>query len=200
MAQKEPVNLRSYKKKMLLDRNSFRRFLTRIEKNLPRGLEANKPALENRVWQDIDCLNCANCCKSMTPTFTATDMKRISAHLGMPEEDFKKKWLYKERNSGDWMNKKQPCQFLDLKTNMCSIYEVRPLDCAGFPHLQKPLKDYMHVHKQNVELCPATHKMVEKMKQWAEGELIITPLEKEQAQARSKHKEDMSMNSGPVTY
>ncbi|MBL0270530.1 MAG: YkgJ family cysteine cluster protein [Chitinophagaceae bacterium] len=200
MAQKEPVNLRSYKKKMLLDRNSFRRFLTRIEKNPIRGLEPVTPALEKRVWEDIDCLNCANCCKTMTPTFTPADMKRISAHLGMTEEDFKKKWLYKERSSGDWMNKKEPCQFLDTKTNMCNIYEVRPADCAGFPHLQKKLKDFIHIHKQNVEYCPATHKMVEKMKQWESGELIITPVEKEKALARSKRKEDMSMNSGPVTY
>jgi Fe-S-cluster containining protein len=136
----------------------------------------------------------------MTPTFTPTDMKRIAAHLDMTEEDFKKKWLYKERNSGDWMNKKQPCQFLDTKTNMCSIYEVRPVDCAGFPHLQKKLKDFVHIHKQNVEYCPATHKMVEKMKQWESGELIITAVEKDKALARSKRKEDMSMNSGPVTY
>lgn len=25
------------------------------------------------------------------------------------------------------------------------------------------MKDYVHVHKQNVEYCPATYKMVEKM-------------------------------------
>jgi hypothetical protein len=63
------------------------------------------------------------------------------------------------------MNVKQPCQFLDLKTNMCSIYEVRPADCAGFPHLsKKKAVDYMHVHKQNIEYCPATFKMVEKLK------------------------------------
>jgi Fe-S-cluster containining protein len=65
---------------------------------------------------------------------------------------------------GDWMNVKQPCQFLDLKSNMCSIYSVRPLDCAGFPHLtRKKMKDYVHVHHQNVTYCPATYKMVEKM-------------------------------------
>jgi len=41
---------------------------------------------------------------------------------------------------------------------------VRPADCAGFPHLvKKPLKDYMHVHKQNIEYCPATMLFVEKM-------------------------------------
>jgi Fe-S-cluster containining protein len=52
---------------------------------------------------------------------------------------------------------------------MCSIYEVRPADCSGFPHLAKrKMTEYMHVHKQNVDLCPATYKMVEKMQAWAE--------------------------------
>ena len=27
----------------------------------------------------------------------------------------------------------------------------------------KRMKDYAHVHKQNIEYCPATYKMVEKM-------------------------------------
>lgn len=37
-------------------------------------------------------------------------------------------------------------------------------DCSGFPHLtKKKMVDYIHVHKQNVQYCPATYKMVEKM-------------------------------------
>ena len=100
----------------------------------------------------------------MTPTYTLKDMKRISGHFGMTVREFKDKWLYKERSSGDWMNRDTPCQFLDLGTNMCTIYDIRPLDCAGFPHLpRKKMVEYMHVHKQNVEFCPATYRMVEKM-------------------------------------
>ena len=100
----------------------------------------------------------------MTPTYTVKDMKRISAHFGMTVREFKDKWLYKERSSGDWMNRDTPCQFLDLQTNMCTVYDIRPLDCAGFPHLpRKKMVEYMHVHKQNVEFCPATYRMVEKM-------------------------------------
>ena len=101
----------------------------------------------------------------MTPTYTSTDIKRIAAHLDMTPQQFKDKWLMFEKRDGDWQNKKQPCQFLNLQDNKCSIYEVRPADCAGFPHLpRKRMVDYMHVHKQNIEYCPATHKMVEKMK------------------------------------
>jgi Fe-S-cluster containining protein len=62
------------------------------------------------------------------------------------------------------MNVNTPCQFLDRKTNGCTIYAVRPEDCAGFPHLtKKKVVDYMHVHKQNVQHCPATMKWAQKL-------------------------------------
>ena len=61
--------------------------------------------------------------------------------------------------------KAAPASFY-IKTNMCSIYEVRPADCAGFPHLnKKPVTDYMYIHHQNIEYCPATYKFVEKLKE-----------------------------------
>jgi Fe-S-cluster containining protein len=155
--------LRSYKGIMRTNRSAFRRFLTRIEKNPPRGLDARVVQANATVWQETDCLACANCCKTMSPTYTATDIKRISTHLGMNTEDFRKKWLYKDRQ-GDWLNKSQPCQFLNLEDNKCSIYAVRPRDCAGFPHhTKRRMVDYMHVFKQNIEYCPATYRLVEEM-------------------------------------
>ncbi len=99
----------------------------------------------------------------MTPTFTPQDIKRISNHFKETPEVFIKKWLKKDRNK-DMVNKLQPCQFLNLEDNKCSIYEVRPADCSGFPHLSKrKWVDYAHVHKQNIDYCPATFKLVEKM-------------------------------------
>jgi Fe-S-cluster containining protein len=164
------VNLRSFKQKTRYNKSSFRRFLTRLEKNAPKGIENLTAKLEKEVWKEVDCLSCANCCKTMTPTYTPKDIIRISSHLGMTANEFKKKWLRKERNSGDWLNKTTPCQFLNLKNNKCTIYEVRPADCSGFPHLPKKMKDYVHVHKQNVEYCPATYRLVEKMMQKVSGE------------------------------
>lgn len=158
------VNLCSFKQRVRHNQPSFRRFLSKIEKNPPRHLDKIAEAIDAEVWQEVDCLSCANCCKTMSPTFNNKDIKRIAAHLEMSTDEFKEKWLYFDKADGDWMNVKQPCQFLDLRTNMCSIYEVRPDDCAGFPHLKKKkMTDYIHVHKQNVAYCPATFKMVEKM-------------------------------------
>ena len=45
--------------------------------------------LNTEVWQEVDCLTCANCCKTMTPTFTNKDIRRISAHLNMKPFEFK---------------------------------------------------------------------------------------------------------------
>ncbi len=160
----QPVNLRSFKQKVRYHKKTFTRFLSRLEKKPPKDLHALADKLSVEVWEEIDCLSCANCCKKMTPTFTPKDITRIAAHTGMTRSEFKEKWLYYDKKDKDWMNKNQPCQFLDLSTNMCSIYEVRPADCAGFPHLTKrKMTDYIHVHKQNITYCPATYRMVEKM-------------------------------------
>jgi hypothetical protein len=157
------LSLRKMKNKMSLNRSAFRRFLTKLEKNPPRRLDGLAVETDALVWAETDCLACANCCKTMTPTFTDKDVKRISAHLNMTEEAFRKKWLKKDR-SGDWVNTKQPCQFLNLKDNKCSIYEVRPEDCAGFPHhTRRHMVDYIHVYKQNIEYCPATFRLIERM-------------------------------------
>jgi uncharacterized protein len=158
------VNLRSFKQKVRHHQKAFKSYLGKIEKNPPRGLDKIAEKIDAEVWQEVDCLSCANCCKTMSPTFTNKDLKRIAAHVEMSVAEFKEKWLFYDKKDGDWMNRKQPCQFLNLDSNMCSIYEVRPDDCAGFPHLKKKkMTTYIHVHQQNVSYCPATYKMVEKM-------------------------------------
>lgn len=159
------INLRSFRQKVRFNKKRLRTFLNRIEKNPPKGLDNLTKALEPEVWKEVDCLSCANCCKTMSPTFTKTDIKRIARHFGQSPEAFTRQWLRKDRD-GDIINKAEPCQFLNLGDNKCSIYEIRPLDCSGFPHLPKrKMLDYIHVHKQNIELCPATYKLVEKMEE-----------------------------------
>jgi len=159
----QAVNFRSFRQKLRHNKKSLKSFLTRIGKNPPRGLDKITASLEPEIWKEVDCLSCANCCKTMSPTYTKADIKRISKHFSQTPEEFTKQWLRKDRQ-GDFLNKTEPCQFLDLTDNKCSIYAIRPLDCSGFPHLpKKKMVEYMHVHKQNIEYCPATYKMVEKM-------------------------------------
>ena len=157
--------IRRYRPRFRTNRSSLRRFLTRLSKNPPRGIDATIRSLEPGVWKDVACLSCANCCKTMTPTYKPADMKRISKFLGMTVKAFQEKYLKQERGGDrDWLNRSNPCPFLKLSDNKCRIYSVRPADCAGFPYLGKRFKDYDHVHHQNVDLCPATFELVSRLK------------------------------------
>jgi len=160
----QKIDLKSLRKKFRKNKKHFRSFITKTENHLPKNFKSIAVEMEAEVWKETRCLSCANCCRSMTPTYTNADVKRISAHLGMQPAAFRKKWLYYDKKERDWMNTSQPCQFLDLRTNKCRIYAVRPRDCASFPHLtRKPFADYMYVHKQNIEYCPATMLFIEKL-------------------------------------
>ena len=117
----QPINLRAFRKKVELNKRKMKIFLTRLGKNPPRGLDTIAAEVDKEVWQETDCLSCANCCKTMSPTFTKEDLLRISAHVKMTPQEFKKKYLYLDV-IGDWMNVQQPCQFLDLKTSDLCVH------------------------------------------------------------------------------
>jgi uncharacterized protein len=159
------VNIRTFRTLVARNKKRLRSFLTRVERKAPRNLHLVTLEANELSWAKTNCMDCANCCKTMSPTYTQRDIRRISKFLGMSVRSFKEKWLYKDK-VGDWLNKSLPCQFLDLTTNLCGIYEVRPGDCAGFPHHgKKKIVDYGHVYKQNVEFCPATYRLVEFMEE-----------------------------------
>ena len=169
--------LKKLKKDFDQNRKNYRSFVTKIDNKPPETLDAMMEATEKKVWQKVSCLSCANCCKVMSPTYDEQDIRRIAAFLNMTLKAFKAKWLYRDKRNNDWMNKTRPCQFLDLQTNMCTIYPVRPKDCADFPHFhRRPATDYFYIHKQNIEYCPATMLMIEKLKQSVkEGSLPVQP-------------------------
>jgi Fe-S-cluster containining protein len=148
---------------------SLTAFLDKLDTIVPHDLPDLVKKVDATVWRDIDCTECANCCKTMTPTFTKADVKRIATHLEMTPKDFTAKWLIKEEDGTDMVNKIQPCQF--LVNNMCSIYEVRPADCAEFPHHnKKPFDAYNDTFKNNLIHCPATLTLVDRLKKVVEKE------------------------------
>ena len=150
-------------KKNRTRRTLLKKFLRGLEKRKIRGVDIMAQKLNGDAFREIDCLKCANCCKTMAPTFKKAEVKRIAAHMGMTYDGYFKKYL-KIDKAGDIMNKYTPCQHLG-KDNMCSIYAIRPKDCSGFPHTQK--RDFTEfipeTNIQNVDYCPATYYVVEKM-------------------------------------
>ena len=164
------MDLIKFKRSAARKKSKLKAFLTKLDDLVPEEMPQLVKEADAEVWQEVDCTSCANCCKTMTPTFSKEDIVRIAAFLETTPEAFTKKWLYKEE-AGDWVNKKQPCQF--LKRNKCSIYEVRPKDCAEFPHHnKKPFDAYNDTFSNNLEKCPATLLLVDKLKKRIEEEYV----------------------------
>ena len=163
------MDIRKFRAKAARKNEALSAFLDKMNDIVPHDLPELVERLDAEMWKDVNCMECANCCKTMTPTFTAADVKRISAHLGMKPKAFRDKWLKKEEDSGDWVNTTQPCQF--LADNKCSIYDVRPADCAEFPHHnKKPFDAYNETFKNNLIHCPATLTLIDRMKKVVERE------------------------------
>ena len=121
--------LQNWEKKSRDRQKLFKVFLARANKN---QVLKHLPELDKEAFEKIDCLQCAACCKNYSPRFKTPDIKRISKHLGKKESDFIDTYLRVD-DEGDFVVKSTPCPFLG-SDNRCSIYEVRPSDCARFPY------------------------------------------------------------------
>jgi Fe-S-cluster containining protein len=165
------LSLTQFKKTVATRKRKLVLFLKKFDEITVPGLSAMVKKADKEVWNKIDCMDCANCCKTMTPTYKKEDISRIADHLNMKPKEFKERWLLQEKKSGDWVNKSTPCQF--LVKNKCSIYDVRPKDCAGFPHHhKKDFELYNDTYIQNLSSCPATLMLVERLQEKIEEEYI----------------------------
>ena len=72
--------LENWQKKSADHQKQYKQFLNRADKN--KVLKA-LPELHEEAFEKIDCLQCANCCKSYSPRFKTPDIKRIAKYLKM---------------------------------------------------------------------------------------------------------------------
>jgi uncharacterized protein len=99
------------------------------------GLEDGFDATAQEVAQQVDCTQCANCCRETKVDVAADEVKAIAEHLGCTEEQARHE--YTEVDAADHRRiLRQPdgaCVFLD--GNLCMIYEARPRACRDFPYV-----------------------------------------------------------------
>ena len=120
------------------------------------------PELHEEAFANINCLECANCCKNYSPRFKTPDIKRISRHLGMKESAFIETYLRLDED-GDYVVRSAPCPFLG-SDNFCGIYDVRPSDCARYPYTDEDvLLKRPQLTLKNSSVCPAVYYVLEKL-------------------------------------
>ena len=116
----------------------------------------------DKAFEKIDCLSCANCCKTTSPIFYDKDVERMAAHFKMKPAKFFDEYLRIDED-GDQVLKSSPCPFL-LEDNKCMAYESRPKACREFPHTnRKRMHQILDLTAKNTRLCPAVADVVTNM-------------------------------------
>ena len=140
-----------------------KKLVNRLKSKKKKELDEMFLSEHTKVFKKIDCLSCANCCKTTSPIFREVDVKRISKKLKMNESKFIAQYLIRDRDD-DLVLQISPCAFLD-NDNTCSIYEDRPLACREYPHTdRKNMYQILDLTKTNTEICPAVSQIFENIK------------------------------------
>ncbi|HNR74077.1 MAG: putative Fe-S oxidoreductase [Bacteroidetes bacterium OLB12] len=140
-----------------------RKFLQTLKKKDARLVDDAFHKLHEEVFEELDCLTCANCCKTTSPIFYQTDIERVAKALRMKPGDFIETYLRVDEDN-DFVLKSAPCPFLDSE-NYCSVYDSRPRACREYPHTdRKKMIQITELTFKNTLVCPAVLEMVERLK------------------------------------
>ena len=155
-----PVKQLQLAKKVELE---SKKAMARLKKNKPKDLDSIAKESHDFVFESINCLECANCCKTISPMITDKDIARIAKHLKIRPSVFTEKYLHLD-NENDYVFNETPCPFLG-SDNYCSIYEARPKACAEYPHTdRKHFIQILDLTLKNSYVCPAAYEVVEMLK------------------------------------
>lgn len=151
--------LHNWEKKAAARQKVYKQFLQRADKN---NVLRQLPNLHTAAFEQVNCLNCAACCKNYSPRFKTPDIKRISKYLGLKEGTFIDTYLQIDEE-GDYVLQTKPCPFLGTD-NYCSIYEARPSDCQRFPYTDEDiLLKRQALTLKNASFCPAVYVVLERL-------------------------------------
>jgi uncharacterized protein len=136
------------------EKEFFVKWIKKAKKANNRNLDEQFHQLHNETFRKIDCLACANCCKTTSPIFRDVDIKRLSKRLRLTESKFIDAYLKMDEDQ-DYVLRTAPCPFLG-EDNYCSVYEDRPLACREYPHTdRKNMYQILDLTRKNMEVCPA---------------------------------------------
>ena len=146
-----------------MDQPQLKKMVPKLKKKNPRQLDELFHGLHQQTFKKIDCLTCANCCKTTSPIFREVDIKRISKKLRMHVNQFIDAYLKIDEDK-DYVLKTSPCAFLDSE-NYCTIYEDRPLACREYPHTdRKNMFQILDLTVRNTLVCPAVSDIMDRIK------------------------------------
>jgi uncharacterized protein len=157
------LNLQNLNQSAKKAESATKKLFAKLKKAKPGDLDETFEALHEEAFMEINCLKCANCCKTTSPIFTQRDIERLAKHFKVKASQFIEQYLHLDEDN-DYVLNIAPCPFLDVD-NYCLVYEDRPNACREYPHTnRKKMYQILDLTLKNTYVCPAVYQIVENIK------------------------------------
>jgi Fe-S-cluster containining protein len=141
---------------------AFRCFLKGSDLSIGR-IDRTVHDLYREVSREIDCTQCANCCKTVSPLLNPADVRRLAKRLDLSGDEFRSRFLADDPEGEGAGFRTRPCPF--LQDNLCTVYDHRPGGCRSYPHLHKREFVFrMNRAFSNCFVCPIVFNVYEGLK------------------------------------
>ena len=87
------------------------------------------------IEEQIDCTQCANCCRVATVRLSDRDVERLAKHLSVTRAQFLDEYTTTSDEEGLILRRTDAAGCTFLEGNTCTVYDARPDTCSRFPHL-----------------------------------------------------------------
>ncbi len=135
---------------------------SKLKSSKPKNLDATVHEFHDAAFEEIDCLDCANCCMTTSPGMHDKDVERLAKHLRIKPVEVIEKYMEMDTD-GEYVFRSAPCPFLGAD-NYCSVYSSRPLACREYPHTnRKRFYQVLDLSVKNTAVCPAVVRIFEKL-------------------------------------
>ena len=148
----------------LHERKANKKWASRLRARPPKDLDERFHTAHAEAFSRIDCLDCANCCKTTSPIFRDIDIDRLARHLGIRPAELVERHLHLDAE-GDYVLNTAPCPFLG-PDNYCAVYSARPRACREYPHTdRKNMLAILPLTVRNTLVCPAVASIVRSLRE-----------------------------------
>jgi len=124
-----------------------------------------------RIAEDIegqiDCTECANCCKVATVHVSERDVERLAKYLRIPAARFLAEYTAESEEEGRILRRDPATGCTFLNGRECTVYDARPDICQKFPHLlrgQGSIASRMWEFVDRACYCPIVYNSLEAFK------------------------------------
>jgi Fe-S-cluster containining protein len=155
------MDIANLQKEASLKMPEWRAFFAKNKQRLMK-MDREIQQIHDKLVEEIDCLECGNCCRTLGPMILPKDVDAMCRSLRMKPADFIEKYLQTDEDK-DMVFKEIPCPFLGTD-NYCSVYENRPKACREYPHTdRKKFYQIYELSMKNATVCPIVFGVLERI-------------------------------------